>query len=91
VRTRFPNIIVLGIIVAILAGVMNKWVFMAVFMLGGVLLAVVVWKLVSRGQYVPPTILLDEARERFSTVVTPELDPAQQAPDATDRNRSNEQ
>ncbi len=90
-RTRFPNLVVLGLIVALLAGVLNKWVFMAIFMLGGVALAVVVWKLVSRGQYVPPTILLDEARDRFSSTVTPELDPVRQEPDAIHRNRSDEQ
>lgn len=65
-NNRFPSIVVLGVVVAILATILNKWVFAAIMLIGGAALAVIVWKLVDRGLFTPPTVLLDDLKEKFT-------------------------
>lgn len=94
-NNRFPSIIILGLVVAVLATIMNKWVFMAIVMLGGVALAYVVWKLVDRDQFTPPTVLLDEVKAKFTgediPPAQPRPEPDDREPDGTDRIRRDEQ
>ncbi|MFZ3481813.1 hypothetical protein [Sphingomonas sp. 3-13AW] len=80
-NNRFPSILFLGLIVALLATIMNEWVFWGVMLVGGAALAVVVYKLVSRGLFTPPSVLLDEVRNKFGTNT---------APDAHDERRLDE-
>jgi len=95
VNNRFPSIVVLGLVVAVLATVINKWVFMGVVMIGGVALAYVVWKLIDRDLFVPPTVLIDEVRAKFTgediPAVQPVPAPDEKEPDGIDRTRSHEQ
>lgn len=90
-NARFPSIMVLGGIVAILATVINKWIFLCIVALGGIALAYVIWSLVERGLYTPPTVLIDEAKGRFNSLVKPEPEPDTREPAVTDRTPSDEQ
>lgn len=94
-NNRFPSIVVLGMIVAVLATIMNKWVFGAIVLVGGAALAVVVWKLVSRDMFTPPTVLLDEVKAKFSGTEVPQVptspEPDEKEPDGTHRIRRDEQ
>jgi hypothetical protein len=95
VNNRFPSIVILGLVVVVLATVINKWVFMGIVMLGGVALAYVVWKLVDRDMFTPPTVLLDEVRAKFTgeeiPAVQPRPAPDEKEPDGIHRTRSDEQ
>ena len=94
-NNRFPSIIVLAGIVAILATVLNKWVFAVIVLVGSVALAVVIWKLVSRDMFTPPTVLLDEVKAKFGGAEAPEAsistEPDEKDPAGTHRIRRDEQ
>lgn len=94
-NNRFPSLIILGLVVAVLATIMNKWVFMAIVTVGGAALAYVVWKLVDRDMFTPPTVLLDEVRAKFTGEEAPSTQPLPEPdakePDAIDRTRRDEQ
>lgn len=94
-NNRFPSIVILGLVVVVLATVINKWVFMGIVALGGAALAYVVWKLIDRDMFTPPTVLIDEVRAKFTGENIPVHQtrpaPDEKEPDGADRIRSDEQ
>ena len=84
-NARFPSIIVLGLIVTVLCMVMSTWLFLVIVTIGGAALAVVVWKLVAAGHFTPPTVLIDEARERIKGRSRPKIPPEEIVPAPIDR------
>ena len=57
----------------VLAVLINKWVFIGIVVLGGAALSIVIWKLVSRGLYVPPTVLFDETKAKINSNEPPQM------------------
>jgi hypothetical protein len=74
--------------IVVVASAMSTWFFVALMVLSGAALAYVISRLVVRGLYVPPTVLLDDAKARMSRAMSlpDEAGPASvsETKDATD-------